>query len=350
MTVAQKEQAPTTRPAVGEGHSGLTKAAVFMLTIGPDTAGKIMQHMDRQTVEDLTREIASLGTVHYDEREQVLEEFYHTCLADNYTADGGLDYARSIVEKALPKDEVKRVMEEIEYQVTHKPFSILQQAEIASLLPFLQEEHPQTIALIIAHLPGSKGSEILAGLPPARQVEVVNRVLNMEHSDPEAIREVEKCLEERLSGRLSPKYGRVGGVETVAEILNNVDRTTETNILDSLESHDPDLAERIRRSMFTFEDILRVNDKGIQSLLKEVSHEELALALKTASEPLKEKILKSMSQRASTLIGEEMEYMGPVRLSSVEEAQHKICDVVRRLEDSGDLIVEGRGSESDIVV
>lgn len=330
--------------------TGLSKVAVFLLAMGPETAGTILRHMEREMVEDLTREIASLGTIALEKSQAVVQEFYNVALARQYANEGGLGYARAILEKALPKDDASRVMEQIAHQVHQQPFSFLQKAESENLLTFMQDEHPQTIALILAHLPASKGSEILSGLPPAKQIEVVTRVANMEQTNPEVIREVEKGLEQRLSGIVSQQFHKVGGVEAVAEMLNLSDRATEKGILESLESDDPELVEQIRRLMFVFEDILLVNDKGIQSVLKEIDHDELALALKTASEEMKAKVFNNMSERAALLIKEEMEYMGPVRLSDVEAAQQRIVDVVRRLEDAGEIILQGRGGESDVVV
>lgn len=331
-------------------YTGLTKVAVFLLAVGPDTAGSILKHMDRETVEELSREIASLGPVPREDRQAIVEEFYNVALARHYAADGGLGYARKVLEKAMPHDEVNRVMQQIEHQVYQQPFSFLQKAESENLLTFMQDEHPQTIALILAHLPSSKGSEILAGLPPAKQIEVVTRVANMEQTNPEVIREVEKGLEQRLSGIVSQQFQKVGGVAAVAEMLNLADRATEKGILETLEQDDPDLVEQIRRLMFVFEDILLVNDKGIQALLKEIDNNELALALKTASPEMKQKVFSNMSERAAQLIKEDMEYMGPVRLSDVEGAQQRIVDVVRKLEDAGEIIIAGRGGESDIIV
>ncbi len=347
--MAKKLRAQVTDDSQRE-YEGLTKAAVFLLAVGPEAAGAILKHMDRETVEDLTREIASLGPVPIDKREAIVEEFYNVALAKQYASEGGLSYAKAVLEKALPKDEASRVMEQIEHQVYQQPFSFLQKAESENLLTFMQDEHPQTIALILAHLPSSKGSEILAGLSPAKQIEVVTRVANMEQTNPEVIREVEKGLEQRLSGIVSQQFQKVGGVEAVAEMLNLADRATEKGILETLEADDPDLVEQIRRLMFVFEDILLVNDKGIQALLKEIDNDELALALKTASPEMKEKIFANMSERAAQLIKEDMEYMGPVRLSDVEAAQQRIVDVVRRLEDAGEIIISGRGGEADIVV
>jgi flagellar motor switch protein FliG len=204
--------------------------------------------------------------------------------------------------------------------------------------------------LILSHLPYHKSAEILAGLPGQKQIEVVKRVANMEQTNPEVIHEVEKGLEARLSNMLSQSFEKAGGVDSVAEMLNLVDRTTEKGIMEGLESEDPDLVEQIRRLMFVFEDILLVDDKGIQAVLKEVDNDELALALKTASDDLKQKIFKNMSERAAQLIQEDMTYMGPVRVSDVESAQQRIVDVVRRLEDAGEIIIAGRGGEKDLIV
>jgi len=349
MAIPKKAKIQVTESDTKE-YTKLRKVAVFLLAVGPDIAGSLLKHMEREAVEDLTREIASLGMVPSEVSEAIVEEFYTVALAKQYASEGGMSYAKAVLEKALPKDEASRVMEQIAHQVYQQPFSFLQKAESENLLTFMQDEHPQTIALILAHLPPSKGSEILAGLPPAKQIEVVTRVANMEQTNPEVIHEVEKGLEQRLSGIVSQQFQKVGGVEAVAEMLNLSDRSTEKGILETLEAEDPDLVEQIRRLMFVFEDILLVNDKGIQTVLKEVDHDELSLALKTASDDMKDKIFRNMSERAATLIKEEMEYMGPVRLSDVEAAQQRIVDNVRRLEDAGEIILEGRGGEGEVIV
>jgi flagellar motor switch protein FliG len=242
------------------------------------------------------------------------------------------------------------VLQQIQTQVQKKPFSFLQRAESENLLTFIQDEHPQTIALIVCHLPHHKAAEILVGLPMQKQIEVIKRVANMEQTNPDVIREVEKGLESRLASMLMQSMEKAGGVPTVAEILNLADRATEKTIMEGLEANDPDLVEQIRRLMFVFEDILQVNDKGIQAVLKEVDNEELAIALKTASEELKAKIFGNMSERAAQLIKEDMQYMGPVRVSDVEAAQQRIVDIVRRLEESGDVVIQGRGGDAELLV
>jgi len=320
------------------------------MALKAEAASKVLRLLDPDLIEDVTREIAQLDLVDQDVRGKVIDEFYHLALARQYVEVGGLGYAKQLLQRALNPDEAKRIMSIIEHQVFQQPFAFLQKTETENLLTFIQDEHPQTIALVLAHMPPSKASEILMGLSAAKQLEVVSRVANMEQTNPEVIKEVEKGLEARLSGIVSQRLMRVGGVESVAEMLNLSDRSTEKSIMEALEQEDPDLVEQIRRLMFVFEDILLVNDKGIQSVLKEVDNDELALALKTASDELKNKIFGNMSDRAATLIKEDMEYMGPVRLKDVETAQQKIVDVVRRLEDAGEIIISGRGGEKDLIV
>jgi flagellar motor switch protein FliG len=330
--------------------TGVRKSAILLLSLSQEQAAEILKRLPPEAVEDVSREIASIGEVTTDTRKGVFGEFYNLALANSYVSEGGLEYAKALIRKSMGDDEATRVIKQVTQQVQISPFSFLQKAESENLLTFIQDEHPQTIALILAHLPPQKASEILVGLPSQKQIEVVKRVANMEQTNPEVIKEVERGLEHRLSDIVSQTFEKAGGVDTVAEILNLADRSTEKGIMEGLEAEDPDLVEQIRRLMFVFEDILLVNDKGIQSVLKEVDNEELALALKTASEDLKQKIFKNMSERAAQLIQEDMQYMGPVRVSDVEAAQQKIVDIVRRLEDAGEIIIAGRGGEKEMVV
>jgi flagellar motor switch protein FliG len=331
-------------------NSGVRKSAILLLSLKQEQAAEILKRLPPEAIEEVSREIASLGDIAVDTRKEVFGEFYSLALANSYVSEGGLEYAKALIRKSMSEDDASRVIKQVTQQVQTTPFSFLQKAESENLLTFIQDEHPQTIALILAHLPSQKASEILVGLPSQKQIEVVKRVANMEQTNPEVIKEVERGLEHRLSDIVSQTFEKAGGVDTVAEILNLADRSTEKGIMEGLEAEDPDLVEQIRRLMFVFEDILLVNDKGIQSVLKEVENEELALALKTASDELKQKIFKNMSERASQLIQEDMQYMGPVRVSDVEAAQQKIVDVVRRLEDAGEIIIAGRGGEKEMVV
>lgn len=328
---------------------GLTKAAILLLTLEPVQASQVLKQMAAEGVEEVTRELAGLGRVPLELQRAVVEEFYTTALAMQSANEGNLDHAKALLKEALDPSTAAKVMQQIQTQVQRTPFSFLQRAESENLLTFIQEEHPQTIALIICHLPHHKASEILTGLPAQKQVEVVKRIANMEQTNPQVIRDVEKGLEARLSNVLGQSSEKMGGVPTVAEMLNLTDRATEKSIMEGLEVEDPDLVEQIRRLMFVFEDILLVDDRGIQGVLKEVDNEELSLALKTASEELQKKILGNMSERAASLIREDMEFMGPVRVSDVENAQQRIVDIVRRLEEAGEIIIQGRG-DADLVV
>ncbi len=330
--------------------TGVRKSAILLLSLEQEDAAEILKRLPAEAVEEVSREIASLGEIPIQTRRDVFGEFYNLALANTYVSEGGLEYAKSLLKASLSEDDASRVIKQVTQQVQTTPFSFLQKAESENLLTFIQDEHPQTIALILAHLPPQKASEILVGLPSQKQIEVVKRIANMEQTNPEVIKEVERGLEHRLSDIVSQTFEKAGGVDTVAEILNLADRSTEKGIMEGLEAEDPDLVEHIRRLMFVFEDILLVNDKGIQSVLKEVDNEELSLALKTASQDLKDKIFKNMSVRAAELIAEDMQYMGPVRVSDVESAQQKIVDIVRRLEDAGEIIIAGRGGEKEMVV
>jgi len=345
------EKTATAQASSGEEEiSNLRKGAILLLTLDKQAASILLKQMERKVVEEVTRELASLRDIPKKVRDRVLDEFYNMALAQTWASEGGLDYARALLQDCLDPKEADRILQQISQQVRRTPFAFLQKAESENLLTFIQDEHPQTIAMIVSHLPFHKASEILAGLPGPKQVEVVKRVANMEQTNPEVIAEVERGLETRLSSMLSQSFEKIGGVESVAEILNLVDRGTEKGIMDGLEAEDPDLVEEIKRLMFVFEDILQVDDRGIQAVLKEIENDELALSLKTASDELKQKILSNLSERAAQMIKEEMEYMGPVRVSDVENAQQRIVDIVRRLEDAGEIIITGRGGEGDLIV
>jgi flagellar motor switch protein FliG len=330
--------------------SGITKAAILLLSLDTDSASTLMKQLDSEAMEDVARELAGLGDVPGQLRNAVVGEFYSHSLAMQYANEGGLDYARTLLRESADPKFADMILSKIQTHVQKTPFSFLQKAESENLLTFIQDEHPQTIALILCHLPHFKAAETLSGFPLQKQIEVVKRIAYMEQTNPEVIREVELGLESRLSSMLMQSSEKTGGVPAVAEILNLADRSTEKSIMEALDADDPDVVEQIRRLMFVFEDILLVNDKGIQGVLKEVDNDELGLALKTASDELKEKIFSNMSERAAQLIQEEMEYMGPVKISDVEASQQRIVDIVRRLEEAGEIIISGRGAESEMIV
>ncbi len=330
--------------------TGLQKVAVLILALGRELGGKILRELDLDGVEEITREVAQLGAVTPAVKHEVVEEFYHMVMAKSWADVGGVDFAEKLLRETVPDHVRERIISQVTHHIQRAPFSFLQKAETENLLAFIVDEHPQTIAVILSHLSHHKSAELLAGLPGEKQMEVVRRVATMDQTNPEVIREVEEGLKSRLSNLLQQNFEKAGGIESVAEILNLVDRGTEKSVLEGLEPDDPELVENIRRRMFVFEDINRVNDRGIQVVLKEVDNQELSLALKTVSEELQQKVFRNMSERAVQLVQEEMEFMGPVRVSDVESAQQRIVDIVRRLEDAGEIIIAGRGGESDMIV
>lgn len=325
------------------------KAALLLVGIDQQLAAKVISMLDKDSIEMVSTAIATLPEVPGDKRRAVEQEFYQMLKAQEYVEKGGLEYARQLLQQSLSADVADEILKTVEQSIRSRPFAFLKKAESSNLLTFIRDEHPQTIALVLTHLEPKQAAEVLAGLPAEKQLEVVRRIASMEHTNPEIVKEVEKGLEGRLAATVMQKYEKTGGHEAVASILNLADRSTEKSILESLEEEEPELVENIRRLMFVFEDLILVNDKGIQQVLKEVDNDSLALGLKTASDDLKDKIFRNMSERASTLIREDMEYMGPVRLSDVEKAQQKIVDIVRRLEETGEVIIQGRGG-GEIVV
>lgn len=333
-----------------ESISGVRKAAILILALPKETAARVLSSLDKSSIEQIGLEIAKIEAVDPNEQKAVLEEFYNLTLAQTYIEQGGIEYARKLLEAALPIDEARRVIEIITQTLQSEPFDFLRKAPLENLLPFIHNEHPQTIALILAHLPSSKSAEVLSALPAEKKVEVVKRLATIERTSPEVIAQIEKVLEKKFSVTFTETIRETEGVKLVSEILNKADRATEKSILESLEEENPELADNIRRLMFVFEDIILVDDRGIQNLLKEINVNQLALALKVSSDELKNKFLKNMSKRAGELLKEEMEYMGPVRLSEVEAAQRAIVEKVRALEEAGQAYIQGRGGADQIIM
>ncbi|NQT36739.1 MAG: flagellar motor switch protein FliG [Planctomycetes bacterium] len=318
--------------------SDIRKAAILLMSLEESQAAQLMAKLDPKQVETVSIEIATLGNVAGDEQEMVIGDFASANPNSLSTRTGGLDVARSLVEQALGK-KAGSTLDNVRQSIDALPFGFLQKIDSQNLLTFIVDEHPQTIALILAHLPPSHAAGVISGLPPERQISVVRRLATMGQTSPEIINEVEKGLENRMSSVMSQQFEKSGGVENVAEILNVTDRGTERSLLENLAQEDPDLVEEIRRLMFVFEDINKFSDRDVQSVLKNVETSQWAMALKGASEDLKEKILNNMSKRASEMLSEEMDYLGPVRLSNVEQVQQQIVDIIRRLEDANELTI-----------
>jgi flagellar motor switch protein FliG len=329
--------------------SGLEKAAILLISLGPEKSVNVFKHLKEDEIEQLTLEIANTRSVSAAKKEEVLDEFYEVCLAQQYIAEGGISYAKQLLEEALGSEKAKDVIGKLTASLQVRPFEFVKKTDPTQLLNFIQDEHPQTIALILSYLSSSQASVIIAALPPEKQADVAKRIAQMDRTSPDIIKEVEKVLERKLASLVNQDYTIVGGVDAIVEILNTVDRGTEKHIIETLEIEEPELADEIRRKMFVFEDILSLDDKSIQRVLREVDNNEIAMALKGSTEEVQTVIFNNLSKRLAVMIREDMEFMGPVRLKDVEEAQQKIVNIIRKLEDSAEIIIS-RGGGDEIVV
>lgn len=335
--------------AMDSGLTGLQKAAVLLITLGPEKSSHIFKHLKEEEIEELTLEIANTRSITPQLKEEVIEEFYQICLAQQYIAEGGIGYAKELLEKALGEDKARDVIGKLTASLQVRPFEFVRKTDAAQLLNFIQDEHPQTIALIMSYLSTAQSSLILSALPPERQADVAKRIALMDRTSPDVIKEVEKVLESKLSSLVNQDYTIIGGVDAVVDILNSVDRGTEKHIMETLEIEEPELADEIRKKMFVFEDILLLDDRAIQRVLRDVDNSDLAVALKGSNEQVQEAIFKNLSKRLALMIKEDMEFMGPVRMKDVEEAQQKIVNIIRKLEDSAEIVIS-RGGGDEIVV
>ena len=329
--------------------SGVQKAAVLLIALGPERSAQIFKHLKDEEIEQLTLEIANTKSVSPDVKDDVMDEFYEICLAQQYIAEGGIAYAKELLDKALGEDRARAVIGKLTASLQVRPFEFVRKADASQLLNFIQEEHPQTIALILSYLPSSQAAAVVSALVPEKQADVARRIALMDRTSPDVIKEVEKVLEKKLASLVNQDYTIVGGVDSIVNILNSVDRSTEKHIMETLEIEDPELADEIRRKMFVFEDILVLDNRSIQTVLREVDNNELAIALKNANEDVQRVIFDNLSSRLATMIKEDMEFMGPVRLKDVEDAQQKIVNIIRKLEDSGEIVIS-RGGGDEIVV
>lgn len=331
------------------GITGVQKAAILLIALGPERSATIFRHLKEEEIEELTLEIANTRSVTPQLKEAVIAEFYEVCLAQQYIAEGGIGYAKELLEKALGADKALDVIGKLTASLQVKPFEFVRKTEASQLFNFIQDEHPQTIALILAYLNPGQAAMIVSALPPDRQADVAKRVAMMDRTSPEVIKEVEKVLESKLSSLVNQDYTIIGGVDAVVEILNTVDRSTEKHIMETLEIDEPELADEIRKKMFVFEDILLLDDRAIQRVLRDVDNSDLAMALKSANEQVQAAVFNNLSKRLAVMIKEDMEFMGPVRMKDVEEAQQKIVNTIRRLEDSAEIVIS-RGGGDEIVV
>ena len=329
--------------------NGIQKAAILLITLGPERSSNVFKHLKEDEIEQLTLEIANTRSVTPALKDEVLDEFYEVCLAQQYIAEGGITYAKDLLEKALGSDKAMQVIGKLTASLQVRPFEFLRKADATQMLNFIQDEHPQTIALILSYLSTSQASTIIGALAPDKQADVAKRIAQMDRTSPDVIKEVERVLERKLASMMNQDYTLAGGVDSIVDILNTVDRGTEKHIMETLEIEEPELADEIRKKMFVFEDILTLDGRSIQRVLREVDNNELAIALKSAGEEVQNVIFENLSKRLASMIKEDMDFMGPVRLKDVEEAQQKIVSIIRKLEDSGEIVIS-RGGGDEIVV
>lgn len=326
--------------------SNQQKAAILFIALGPEQSAQLFKHLNDEEIEKLTLEIANQRKVTQEQKNQIIGEFYQMAMARDYISSGGLDYAREVLEKALGSEKAVNIINRLTTSLQIRPFDFARKTDPSQLLNFIQNEHPQTIALIMAYLQPEQSAAILSALPSERQVEVARRIATMDRTSPDILRDVERILERKLSSLVTQDFTTAGGVDSIVEVLNRVDRTTERTIIENLEVQSPELAEEIKKLMFVFEDLVVLDDRSLQLVLREVDTKDLALALKATAQEVAEKIFKNMSKRASEMLKEEIEYMGPVKIRDVEESQQKVVNIIRRLEESGEIVVSrGKGDE-----
>jgi flagellar motor switch protein FliG len=326
--------------------TGKQKAAALLVALGPETASAILKSLgNSEDIEMLTLEVANLGKLPSEDTERVLEEFYHILQANQYISTGGVQYARELLTKALGLEKAEEILHRLSESLTALPFEFIRQADPMQILNFIQNEHPQTIALILAYMKSEQAAMVVSGLPSELQTDVATRIAQMDRTTPAVLREVEKVLERKFSAVMSQDFTNAGGLKSLVAMLNSVDRGTEKTILESLEEQNPDLAEEIKKLMFVFEDIVLLDDRSIQRILREVDTKELSLALKGSNDEVRAKVFKNMSERMGKIVKDELEFMGPVRVRDVEEVQQKIVSIIRTLEERGEIIVSRGGGD-----
>jgi flagellar motor switch protein FliG len=330
------------KAAQRQSLTGRQKAAALLITLGAGASASVFRHLRQEEIEQLTLEIAATRSVSPEIREKVMTDFREMCIAQQYLSEGGIDYAREILFEAVGPARTNEILDQLTSTLQVRPFDFLRRADASQLLSFIRNEHPQTMALILAYLDPRQSATVLSSLPPELQVEVTRRIAVMDRTSPDLVREVERVLERKLASVVSEDYTATGGLDTCVALLNKVDRATERQIIEGLMSQDPELAEEIRKRMFVFEDLINLDDRSVQRVLRDVDlNKDLPLALKVASEEVTEKLRRNLSKRAVENLDEAIQYLGPVRLRQVEEAQQKIVNIVRRLEEEGEVVTRG---------
>lgn len=329
--------------------TGLEKAAVLLISLGPELSAKLMRYLPDSEIERVTYQIANMPTVTTEMKNIVTEEFLQLYEAQQYLLHGGINYARELLEKSVGPARANEIIRKLTESSKIRPFSMVRKADPRQMINFIYNEHPQTIALILAYLEPEQASIILSGLPEDMQADIARRIALMERTSPEIVKQVEAVLEKKLSSLMDQDFTMVGGVKTLVDILNRVDRATEKVILETMEKDDQELAEEVRKRLFVFEDIINLDDTSIRRILREVDTKDLALALKGSSQDVANRIYKNMSQRAGEMLREDIEFLGPIRLRDVEEAQQRIVQIIRRLDEAGEIVIS-RGGEDALIV
>lgn len=330
------------------GLSGKEKAAILLVSLGMEKASAIYRHLKEDEIEQLTMEIANLRKIEPDVKNKVMEEFYQVCLAQNYISEGGITYAKEVLERALGTQKALDMINKLTSSLQVRPFEFVRKSDPTQVLNFIQNEHPQTIALVMAYLKPQQAASILSMLPADKQTDVASRIAFMRGTSPDIVKEVERVLEKKLSSLTISDFTSTGGVQSLVDILLAVDRSTEKHIMETLELKDSELTEEIRKRMFVFEDIITLDNRSIQRVLRDVDNSVLVLALKGVSEDVSRALYANMSKRMQEMVREDMEFMGPVRLRDVEEAQQKIVNIVRKLEEAGEIVIS-RGGGDEII-
>lgn len=327
------------------GFSGKEKVAILLIALGPQKSSEVFKHFNEEEIEELTLQIANMRMVSPEEKQQVIEEFYQICLAQEYISEGGINYAKDILERALGSDKAVDILNRLTSSLHVRPFEFIRKADPNQLLNYIQNEHPQTIALILSYLSSAQSAQILASLPLEKQADVTRRIAVMDRTSPEVVKEIERVLESKFSNIMAQDFTTTGGIQAVVDILNSVDRGTEKHIMEDLDMRDAELGEEIRRRMFVFEDIISLDNRSIQRIIREIDNSQWAIALKGASEEVKDLIFTNMSKRLVEMIKEDIEFMGPVRIRDIEDAQQNIVNIIRKLEEDGEIITPRGGDE-----
>src|SRR5579862_7541214 len=328
--------------------TGRRKAAVLLVTLGSDRAASVFKHLRDEEIETLSLEMAKLQNIEPEATEAVLEEFAATVTAHDAFVSGGVDFARDVLERALGTERASEIIARLSIVIEMRPFEFMRRTPPEQIVNFLRSESPQVVALVVANLNTTLAAQVLANLPEADQADIALRIARMGETSPEVVKQVESIMRQKLENVVQQEYSVAGGVKSLADILNQVDRSTERNVLDSLSDADEELGEEVRRLLFVFEDIVKLDDRAIQMVLREADQKDLALALRGVNDDVKEKILSNMSERGSQMLVEEMEFQPPQRKKVVEDAQGRVVAIVRRLEESGTIVLD-RGEEESVL-